>query len=96
MFCESSLRLSQDWLGCTPVAQLENTPHEVLRSWVRIPLLALAGEIYWKKVQWNLFTTNFNLLNFKKARVLHYTTLERLGRDKRSSLLGLCVSYEEN
>jgi hypothetical protein len=31
-----------------------------------------------------------------KARALHNTRLERLARDKKSSLLGPFVSYEEN
>jgi hypothetical protein len=30
------------------------------------------------------------------ARVLHYTRLERLARDKHSDLLGTFISYEEN
>ncbi len=32
----------------------------------------------------------------QQARVLQYTRLERLARDKHSSLLGPFVSYEEN
>ncbi len=32
----------------------------------------------------------------QKARVLHYTRLERLARGKHSSLLDPFVSYEEN
>ncbi len=30
------------------------------------------------------------------SRVLHYSRLERLARDKQSSLLGQFISYEEN
>jgi hypothetical protein len=32
----------------------------------------------------------------KEARVLQYTTLERLAREKRSSLFGPFVRYREN
>ncbi len=32
----------------------------------------------------------------KYTVVLHYTLVERLGRDKYSSILGPIVSYEEN
>ncbi len=32
----------------------------------------------------------------QKARVLHYTSLERLARDKHSNLLNPFISYEEN
>ncbi len=32
----------------------------------------------------------------KKARVLHYTRMERLAKDKSSSLLDPLISYEEN
>jgi len=32
----------------------------------------------------------------QKAKVLYYTWLERLARDKHCSLLGLLVNYEEN
>jgi hypothetical protein len=37
-----------------------------------------------------------NLMNGPNKLVLHYTGLERLARDKQSSLLGRFVSYEEN
>ncbi len=44
-----------------------------------------------------LRTTNFGT-NTKEliARILHYTKLESLAKDKRTSLLGPFVRYEEN
>jgi hypothetical protein len=46
-----------------------------------------------------VFTTLIFFVTYhwtQQARVLHYTRLERLARDKHSSLLGPFVSYEEN
>ncbi len=39
---------------------------------------------------------SFYLTNGPNKKVLHYTRLKSLARDKHSSLLGPFVSYEEN
>jgi hypothetical protein len=55
---------------------------------------------WWEYDPWHhIYNTSFSFVTYEWAqqvRVLHKTRLERLARDKDSSLLVPFVSYEEN
>jgi hypothetical protein len=57
------------------------------------------NKVLWKRPQWLYLQSLFFFITCKwaqSARVLHYTRLEKLARDKHSSLVDPFVSNEEN
>jgi hypothetical protein len=68
---------------------LQNLCLTVLRTFVRILL-----RMFWEYSQHFIFIVTYEWAQW--VRVLHYTRLKRLAKDKLSSLLDPFVSYKEN